>query len=192
MYKMCKTEQSAIRQRELEQGLLEAMKESRYEDISISDLCQRIGIPRKAFYRYFSGKEGALHALIDHTMMDFEAIQWPRASGSRQSYQKDLELLFEFWKDQKPLLDALHGSGLSGLLIERAVGQALTDAGISKHYTSQLLPEFRGHAMAFCVTGLMSMVVSWHHEGYPSTPKDMARIAFKLLSEPLFAEASGK
>ena len=63
MYKLCRTEQSAQRQRQLEQGLLLAMKTKRYEEITISDLCDQMGIPRKSFYRYFSSKDGALHAL---------------------------------------------------------------------------------------------------------------------------------
>ena len=37
MYKLCKTEQSAARQRLLESGLLEAMSLQRYEEISISE-----------------------------------------------------------------------------------------------------------------------------------------------------------
>ena len=71
MYKRCVTEQSAKRQRELEQGLLEVMAVRRFEDISITDLCLSLDIPRKAFCRYFSSREGALCALIDHTLMDF-------------------------------------------------------------------------------------------------------------------------
>ena len=51
MYKLCKTEQSAQRQRSLEEGLLTAMKTKRYEEITISDLCSQMGIPRKSFYR---------------------------------------------------------------------------------------------------------------------------------------------
>ena len=51
MYKLCKTEQSAQRQRELEYGLLDAMLVKNYEDISISDLCDHLQIPRKSFYR---------------------------------------------------------------------------------------------------------------------------------------------
>ena len=42
MYKLCKTEQSAARQRELEEGLLKAMQNTRYEDISVSDLCDQL------------------------------------------------------------------------------------------------------------------------------------------------------
>ena len=188
MYKLCKTEQSAARQRELEQGLLEAMSDTRYEDISISDLCQRLQIPRKSFYRYFSGKDGALHALIDHTLLEFESFQWPHVQNSRRSYRREMERFFQFWKEKKPLLDALTRSGLSGVLIERAIQQALDDAGISRHYMTQHEPELRGHAAMFGVCGLMSMVVAWHHDNYPHSPKQMAQIAEKLVTEPLFSE----
>ena len=74
MYKLCKTEKSASRQQMLESGLLAAMISKPYEEISVSDLCDRLSIPRKAFYRYFSGKEGALLSLIDHTLMTFHAF----------------------------------------------------------------------------------------------------------------------
>ena len=58
MYKLCKTEQSANRQRQLENGLLAAMLSRHYEEISVSDLCDNLNIPRKSFYRYFPVRTG--------------------------------------------------------------------------------------------------------------------------------------
>jgi len=49
MYKQCRTEQSARRQRELEQGLVQVMLKRQYDEISVSDLCAEIDVPRKAF-----------------------------------------------------------------------------------------------------------------------------------------------
>ena len=72
MYKHCNTEESAQRQRQLEQCLLVLMKERLLPQITIGDICEQAGISRKSFYRYFSSKDGALHALIDHTLLDFE------------------------------------------------------------------------------------------------------------------------
>ena len=76
MYKLCKTEYSVRRQRQIEEALLETMETSRYEDISVSDLCARLGIPRKSFYRYFSSKDGALFALIDHRLLKTSRRGW--------------------------------------------------------------------------------------------------------------------
>ena len=38
MYKLCKTEQSAQRQIEIEEGLLALMQQHRYEEITVSNL----------------------------------------------------------------------------------------------------------------------------------------------------------
>ena len=98
MYKFCKTEQSYQRQRELEQGLLKMMEHQRFDEISVSDLCDRLGIPRKSFYRYFSSKDGALHALYDHTLMEF--YETGSIDGLRGGTPAgDLERLFGFWKE---------------------------------------------------------------------------------------------
>ena len=107
MYKLCKTEQSAQRQRQLEEGLLTAMRTKRYEEITISDLCDQMGIPRKSFYRYFSGKDGALHALIDHTLLDFEQYSGILVGSSPTNIHKELRRFFEFWQQHRQLLEAL-------------------------------------------------------------------------------------
>ena len=190
MYKMCKTEQSAQRQRQLEQGLLKAMSQHHYDEISVSDLCVQIGIPRKSFYRYFSGKDGALHALIDHTLLEFEGFTVSFREGEKRSYQKDLERFFLFWRQQKPLLDALARSGLSGVLIERAIDHALSEVGSPRQYLSHHVPELRAHATMFGVCGLMSMVVGWHGNNYFQDHRQMAQVAVKLVTEPLFSQSS--
>ena len=56
---------------ELENGLLKYMLHHDYESINVSDFCDALAIPRKSFYRYFTNKDGALYALVDHTLMDF-------------------------------------------------------------------------------------------------------------------------
>ena len=128
MYKLCKTEQSANRQRQLENGLLAAMLSRHYEEISVSDLCDNLNIPRKSFYRYFSSKDGALHALIDHTLIGFEGFTLPYRRGVGRTLLGELEGFFQFWVEHKPLLDALCRSSMSGVLIERAITHALSES----------------------------------------------------------------
>lgn len=188
MYKMCKTEQSAARQRELEEGLLTVMLTRHYDEIAVSDLCSQIGIPRKSFYRYFSGKEGALHALIDHTLLEYEGFQIPEKNVEIRTYQMDLERFFQFWLLQKPLLDALERSNISGVLVMRSIDHALSDVGMPRRYLHQEERAARQHATMFGVCGLMSMMLDWHHCGYDLSAKQMAQIAVKLLTEPLFSE----
>ena len=186
MYKLCKTEQSAARQRRLEQGLLEAMKQKRYDEISISDLCDRMEIPRKSFYRYFTGKDGALQALIDHTLMEFADYTESYRQGKVRTIQLDLESFFQFWIQRKDLLDVLTHSGLSGLLVNRAVAFALTDDVLPMRFLPNENRSMQQHITMFEVCGLMSMVLNWHDTGYAIPAQEMARIAVRMISRPLF------
>lgn len=188
MYKLCKSEQSAARQRQLEKGLLEAMQLSRYENINISDLCQHMGIPRKSFYRYFSGKDGALHALIDHTLMEYEGFSSIAGRGKR-TLRGDLEHYFRFWRDHKTLLDALDRSGISGVLIERAITHAVSESVFPGRFLPGETRAMQQHVVMFAVCGLMTMMLQWHHGGYRESLGDMAAVAERLLTRPLFPNA---
>lgn len=187
MYKLCKTEQSANRQRLLEIGLMDAMSSHHYDEISVSDLCDRMQIPRKSFYRYFSGKDGALHALIDHTLLEYEG-SFLDTSKQKGAAQTQLESFFLFWQQQKSLLDALDRSGLSGVLIERSITHALDDSSITGHFQSKQQKLEVEHATMFTICGLMSMMLQWHHDGYPLTAKQMTSIAVRILTQPLYQE----
>ena len=183
MYKYCKTEQSVQRQRELEQGLLDMMKYKQFEEISVSDLCDRLNIPRKSFYRYFSSKEGALHALLDHTLLEFydtgsiEGLRGGTPEG-------DLERLFHFWKERQSLIGAMLRSNLSGMLVERAVSLAKQEE-LMPGYVKDWENMMQNIAMSFVVCGLMSMVIQWHREGYRISAEKMAQAAVAMLSRPL-------
>lgn len=193
MYKLCKTEQSAQRQRQLEEGLLRAMSTVRYEEITVSDLCRQMEIPRKSFYRYFTSKDGALHALIDHTLMEFEGavdadVYVP---GEKRSLTRDLERFFRFWQNRKTLLDALERSDMSGILIKRAIDYALTEVVFPGRFLPGESRQTQNHVVMFGVCGLMSMMLQWHKSGFEESLQDLARVAARLLTQPLFP-AAGK
>lgn len=191
MYKLCKTEQSAERQRQLEFGLLNAMGGKRFEDISVSDLCTMMGIPRKSFYRYFSGKDGALHALIDHTLMDFEGFNKSYLSSGSRSLERDLEQFFLFWRFHTPLLDALARSDLSGVLIERAINYAISDVVFPGRFLPGEPRQVQNHVVMFGVCGLMSMMLNWYRSGFEDEPRELGLVSARLLTQPLFP-AAGK
>jgi len=184
LYKLCKSEQSAARQRQLELGLLKAMLTQRYEDISISDLCDRLEIPRKSFYRYFSSKDGALAALLDHTLMEFEQSAHPYDTERGSKALGDLERFFIFWYDHRDLLDALIRNRLSGMLVERATSHALNERMMPSYLLSK--DEKSQHlALTFAICGLLSIVMQWHQSGYQEPPEQMAHVASSMLTKPL-------
>lgn len=184
MYKLCKSEQSAARQKQLEQGLLKAMLTQPYEEISISDLCDQMGIPRKSFYRYFSNKDGALFALLDHTLMEFEQLPINFEKSKGHNAVGDLERFFMFWHDHRDLVDALMRNRLSGMLVERATSHALHERMMPAYLLKQ--DEKSQHlAMTFAVCGLLAMVMQWHRDDYRESASEMANVATMMLTKPL-------
>ncbi len=181
MYKLCKTEQSANRQRQLENGLLQLMLVRPYEEISISDLCDRMAVPRKSFYRYFSSKDGALFALLDHTMLEFYEAGFRHGNGSALG---DLENFFRFWYTRRDLLEALTRNHLSGILVERATALALRERLMPSRLKTMPV-DIQGIALSFSICGLMSMIIQWHQQGYRISATEMTQIATSLLTQPL-------
>ena len=187
MYKLCKTEQSAARQRELELALADMMMQQRYEEISVSEFCSYVGIPRKAFYRYFSSKDGALYALIDHTMLEYERYRHPSSGLDAALLLREEEKFYQFWMQQKKVLDALEFSGLSGILMERAF--AAVDNGSLIRHGASVRNEFTQRQNArFVISGLMVMIVTWHHEGFRESPREMAELTLQMLDRPLMPQ----
>lgn len=184
MYKQCKTEQSAQRQRQLELGLMQMMLSRRYEDLSVSDLCDQLQIPRKSFYRYFSSKDGCLYALLDHTMMEFFESGVSTIGLIPGTPLGDLDRYFVFWKEHRQLLDALQRNGLSGILVERAMALAQRERLMPGHIRSWE-PDLQQLALSFAVCGLLSMVIRWHEQDFRTPPAEMTRIAVAMLTKPL-------
>ena len=187
MYKLCKTEQSAARQRQLELGLLEAMMVRPYDEISISDLCEQLKIPRKSFYRYFSNKDGALMALLDHTLMEFVQLPLPLSEKKQGSPVADLERFFLFWYQQRQLLEALMRSRLSGMLVERATDHAIHERMMPAYLVNADRKSQR-LALTFAISGLLAIVMQWHREDFASTPFQMAQVATMMLTQPLISD----
>ena len=183
MYKLCKTEQSATRQRELEQKLMQLMNIKRYEDISVSDFCSFAGIPRKAFYRYFSGKDGALYALMDHTLMEYAQYRTPYLKDDPKDLIRELECFFGFWQMQKPLLDALKLNGLSGVLLDR-VSNSIQQLGINRMKPGEN-EFFYNQIVWFAVSGIMTMVINWHSDGLRESTWAMAAVTAGILNTKL-------
>ena len=121
MYSQCVSERSATQQRRFEAAMLELMKDRLFEEISISELCRYSGLSRKTFYRLYEAKADVIYGMIDHALLDFESFTENSLSGSGPAEQ-EMERMFSYWFHQRRLLDALQKSGLSGVLVNRAIG----------------------------------------------------------------------
>ena len=176
MYKLCITEKSAKNQFVLEQAFLRLALQYNYDDISISDICREAGLSRKVYYRLFENKNDVLYALIDHALGGFEAYE---------PEKEPLYRFFTYWKEQKPLLDALDRSQCIALLTDRVLWFVLTYNPSSLTDVYPELLEWDRDTQIFFISGLFGMMLDWHVRGFDSSVEEISQSLMKLLSEPL-------
>lgn len=178
MYRHCNTEESAHRQRQIEQCLLELMTDTPYANITIGQICELAGISRKSFYRYFDSKDGCLHALLDHVIMDGSSYYMSEPGKSVTGPDLCIRI-FEYWQRQTVLLDALERDGQSIQILQRMIRYTLEEEpdyarhmGISK---SSIIEH-----VVFTVSGVMGLVLAWHHEGYQKNAEEMGKLLYEM------------
>jgi len=177
MYTLCTTEKTAAQQRRFEKAFLQMMLDSDYDSITISDLCRNTGLSRKIFYRLFEKKADVLYALIDHTLLEAEFFVPDESVGPGE-----LHRFFAFWRTQEDLLDALLKHQNSSLLTDRAVRHVLTERSNIVHTFGADAGKFGFETMVFYMTGIFSLVISWHLQGYSRSIDEMSRLLMDLLS----------
>lgn len=174
MYRKCATEISAQHQRQVTESLLELMQKMPFEDITVTGLCQATGVSRRVFYHLFTNKTGALHALVDQKILNI------------QSYGRDISnealRFFRYWKDQKAFLDALGENEMSGLLLERMVGNVLAEDYDVRYWLQRNgWADYSQEIIIFILSGLVGLVYSWYYSGYSQTPEEMASLVEQIF-----------
>jgi len=176
MYKICHTEESSRRQRELETILLKKMKKQPYNKITLTELCREYGIPRKSFYRYFPAKDDCLLALIDHTLSDCNDVALKGWNGSTALDEEVQLRFFRYWLDHREFLDVIRDNELQYLLLSR------TTVIVDRMKDNSSFGSFsRDQVEYFIAHGLITTVLRWHHFDFPTTPEEIAAVFGSLL-----------
>lgn len=179
MYKHCNTEESVLRQRQLENCLMEMMRTIPFHQITIGHICDRAGISRKSFYRYFSSKEGCLFALIDHHIIDGASFYLPdqhKGSSVRSVYER----LFAYWKEHAVLLEVLEKNDLVTQFGQRMVVY-ITEEEQDFRFLMRSLREDAYEYTIFMVSGIVGLLFRWHKAGYQKSCAQMANILENLI-----------
>ena len=184
MYKHCTTEKAALQQRRLEECLLAMMGEKLLSEISVSALCEQTGLSRKTFYRLFESKQDVLYSLVDRVIREYVRFRLP-GDAAAPGASEELLTFYVYWKEQRSLLDALSKNGISTLLYERCMQHMLAEeADVLRQIGIAPGPKRDEETLMFFLSGLLTLMVSWHHGGYQKTPREMADITERILREP--------
>lgn len=175
--KTCTNEKTAARQRWIENGLLELMQDTSFEQVTVTDLCHHLCFSRRSFYRYFRDMEDVLDSMLNHTFQDMAISDSALTIPALEEY-------YAFWLRRKNLLSALARSGMHGKITQYALKYA-DEESLKKHLSDED-PDLTREMNLFIISGLSALLISWHADGFQKTPRQMAQIAQRMLSRPLF------
>lgn len=183
MYRKCTTEKTVLQQKQFEKVLLESMLEMPYKEITVSELCRKTGLTRNIFYRLFEEKDDVLHALLDHTIMEFSTFA--ANTQTQNPNLQQLEAFLIYWNHHRDILDALDKNEISNRLIERTFFYALNENGEFLRHLNVAPEDGQAEKALFTINGLISTIVYWHHVGNQKPPIEKAAALFKLITEPM-------
>ena len=183
MYTLCTTEKTAQQQKQFEQTFLQLMLESHYDAITISELCRRAGLSRKIFYRLFEKKADVLYSMIDRALMESDSYIPDESVGPGEFHR-----FFAFWQYQKELLDALLKHQNSSLLTDRAIRFAMREVGSPVREFGTEKDKGSYEAIVFYLSGIFSVLLNWHSQGYAKSIDEMSALMMDLLTDPAFKD----
>ena len=167
MYKICKTEKSAERQKLFQTTLLFMMKKTKYQDITVTDLCKQMEIPRKTFYRYYGILDDVLYAIIDDALTE---------SFMSLEVNQDLDGFFGYWKKKKELLEVLEKNGLSTLLIDRIYQLLNEKEDLNIQFGTVDYLRYTGY-----VAAIMSILLAWYHAGMKQSVEEVSELVMHMF-----------
>ncbi|MDE7171390.1 MAG: TetR family transcriptional regulator [Oscillospiraceae bacterium] len=145
-------------------GLLELMKETPFEEITISDIVRKAGVGRASFYRHFDSKEAVVRhhmaRLLKEWGREFEAIGKLEELGP--------SLLRHFYGHRYFYL-LLHRCGMSHYLLE-----AIRETMELDHKSDQEV-----YPLSWFAGGLYGVVDEWMRRGMSTLPEDMEAMLSK-------------
>lgn len=191
MYKLCRTEKTVQRQKEIELTLCSMMQKQDYKKITISDLCKEMQMPRKSFYSYFGTKEDVLFALIENFLKEAEFYGNETKHNSNLSVVEQIKQYLLFWKSKKDLLDGLARSELMGLLVQKTIEHSIeNDDSLQINWPKN--SQNRQMSIMFVVSGIMSVIAVWHYGGFKESEEELARKIADILTNPIFEDSLQK
>ena len=177
MYSRVVSEKSAVQQRRFEAAMLEMMKESLFEEISISELCRFTGLSRKTFYRLYDAKADVVYAMIDHALLEAGNYEPDQTVGPGGMHK-----FLAYWKSQKELLDVLKKNRISALLAQQAMEHIMREAPEIVRCFGADGDSHGRESMIFYVTGIFALVLDWHSRDFDLTIDDLSGLLMKLMT----------
>ena len=162
-------------------ALIYLMNEKPFDKISITELVQKAGVSRTAFYRNYAGKEDLLREIGNSLIARIEELNL-QLRDSRSMYDWCLELLKTI-KEHKESYSLFSNAGLSAKMLfdQRSFVDVVYPISDRKERYLRIASE----------AAMASVINTWYEEGMKESPEEMAELCARMLDEEYIIRPTG-
>ena len=145
------------------------------EEISVKEICEKAGVSRMSFYRYYNKKDDIFVDFCDSRFEEF----YDMYLSNKESYTPEEFTLnmFTFFRKYDRQLRILFSAGKQHLLMEQFVSYAKflfmrnKDNRVKALYTNKVVGPF-------VAGGFFAVLASWLNDGMEETPEEINKMLF--------------
>lgn len=156
-------------------SLLQLMEKKKYEDITITNICNHAQLARRTFYRHFESKEEVINKLVERVVQEFIDCMQGTALSDFKTY---ITTYYRFWYGHMQLLLLLNKNGLLDLL---AIEYIKRFSEVLYLNTKEMDSSNLNLIWAFCSGGLWSLLVYWITIDGEKTADEVSEILFNYI-----------
>jgi AcrR family transcriptional regulator len=169
--------QNKITKESIFTALMILMEKKNLKNISITEVTQKAGVSRMAFYRNYNILEDIISVYLDEIFEEYSN----HISNYKEvdSYEFTYSFFSLFRKHQK-LITNLINSDLNNLILEHSVKflHSLCSSIVHKNPCSI---EFQKYNIAFIAGGFYNVLMEWSKNGMKESDETMAKMAYERL-----------
>ena len=172
-----KTAKTIIRTKNLiSLALISLMYKKGYDEITVKEICEKAGVSRMSFYRYFDKKEDVF---IDYCDARFEEFYDEYLNQSMVTLEEFVLDTFKFFKKYNRQLMILRQAGKEQILVKQFNGYAKY---LILHNNNKLVLEQRKNPVIgpFLAGGLYNVLTTWLDDGMEQSPEEMRDLLLQI------------
>lgn len=152
-------------------AMFEILREKNFDNISITEICDRAEIARKTFYRNFNNKEEVIQTTIDLKLSEFNN----NGILEQVNYPSDLtKKYFEFWYERRDFLKILYEKNLFTILnykYDIYMRQLRTKFNANEEDSIEL-----EYFLKFISGGFWNVLQTWIRRDFKESPNEMTEL----------------
>lgn len=165
----------------IENTLLEMMQQLPYEQISVMQIVQRLGVSRRTFYRNFPSKDACFCSLTDRIIQNL----YLKMHDSHPHAQSMYQVYFAYWYKNQDFLRCVLRNNLKDVFANRFCHHARTEERVFLQRISSPIAGCDEDILQFYSQGTVAILINWARRDFDTSVENMARKMERVIYRPL-------